>query len=674
MHPSSTVINQFPRQICEIENQWITLSDGTRLAARIWLPVDADSNPVPAILEYLPYRKRDGTVERDQLTHPYFAGHGYSCVRVDMRGCGESDGILTDEYTQQELDDGVEVINWLAGQTWCSGKVGMMGISWGGFNSLQIAAMRPEPLKAIITLCSTDDRYADDIHFKGGCLINENLGWGATMLSYSSRPPDPALAGDGWFEMWMQRLRNEPFLAARWLQHQRRDDYWKHGSVCEDYSSIEAAVLAVGGFNDAYSNAVFRMLANLKAPVRAIVGPWAHKYPHFAVPGPRIGFLQEALRWWDFWLKGEATGVLRDPLVRAYVMGSAAPTTLPAEIPGKWISEASWPGATSQPNRLYLTNEGLREMPGTQETIKLSSPQTTGRDGGEFCVIWPGPEYAADQARDDAGSLVFDTPVLGADMDFVGQAVLELEFTSNKAIALLAVRLNDVRPDGSVSRLTYALQNLTHIVSDEHPEALEPGERYFCRIRLDDTARTLPKGHKLRLSLSTCYWPMMWPAPEPVELEICMASSWLIVPARSPAPDETAPVFPEPVSAPPAKYVELRAPSSSREQTEDDETGRVTITINDDFGLYRDAEHGLITGGVGRESHSIDPEDPLSARMTTHWTQELQRDDISLRTETWSSMHASASQFHLTARIEAWHDDEMVFERDFAETIERDLN
>ncbi len=259
---------------------------------------------MPAILEYLPYRKRDGTIVRDHLTHPYFAGHGYACVRVDMRGCGEADGVLEDEYSEQEQDDGVEVIDWIAAQDWCTGKVGMMGISWGGFNGLQIAALEPEPLKAIITLCSTDDRYADDIHYKGGCLLNENLGWGATMLAYSSRAPDPLLYGEKWYEAWMERLEAEPFLSARWLKHQRRDSYWKHGSVCEDYSRIKAAVLAVGGWNDAYSNAIPRMINGMTSPVRAIIGPWTHKYPHFAVPEPRIGFLQEALQVVGFLAQG----------------------------------------------------------------------------------------------------------------------------------------------------------------------------------------------------------------------------------------------------------------------------------------------------------------------------------------------------------------------------------
>ena len=224
-----------------------------------------------------------------------------------MRGNGDSDGLMEDEYTAQELADAVEVIDWIAAQPWSNGAVGMMGISWGGFNALQVAALRPAPLKAIITLCSTVDRYADDIHYKGGCLLNENLGWGATMWSYSSRPPDPALRAD-WREMWLERLQAEPFLPAVWLRHQRRDGYWRHGSVGEDFSAIRAAVLAVGGWGDAYKNAVPQLVAGLTAPVKGIIGPWVHKYPHFAVPEPRIGFLQEALRWWDRWLQWHGNG------------------------------------------------------------------------------------------------------------------------------------------------------------------------------------------------------------------------------------------------------------------------------------------------------------------------------------------------------------------------------
>ena len=231
------------RRVVMHDPVWITMSDGARLAARIWLPEDAAADPVPAILEYLPYRRRDGTAARDYLTHPYFAARGYACVRVDMRGTGDSDGLLLDEYLKQEQDDALEVIAWIARQPWCSGAVGMMGISWGGFNGLQVAARRPPALRAVISLCSTDDRYADDVHYMGGALLIDNLRWASTMFGYQTRPPDPAIVGERWREMWIERLNAEPLLLRTWLEHQTRDAYWRHGSVCEDPGAITAAVL-----------------------------------------------------------------------------------------------------------------------------------------------------------------------------------------------------------------------------------------------------------------------------------------------------------------------------------------------------------------------------------------------------------------------------------------------
>ncbi|TIY10065.1 MAG: CocE/NonD family hydrolase, partial [Mesorhizobium sp.] len=178
-------VTEFPRKVVEFPDMGIVMPDGCRLSARVWMPADAGDDPVPAILEHLPYRKRDGTIFRDQLTHPYFAGQGYASIRVDMRGNGDSEGLMDDEYSEQELQDACDVIAWAASQPWCNGNVGMMGISWGGFNCLQTAAKQPPALKAVISLCSTVDRYADDIHYKGGCLLIENFGWASTMLSYS---------------------------------------------------------------------------------------------------------------------------------------------------------------------------------------------------------------------------------------------------------------------------------------------------------------------------------------------------------------------------------------------------------------------------------------------------------------------------------------------------------
>ena len=304
-----TTRTEFPRPIREIEHTWLTLSDGCRLAARIWLPEDPESDPVPAILEFLPYRKVDGTAIRDARRQPYVAGFGYATVRVDMRGTGESDGLITDEYTEQEHADCLEVMAWLREQPWCDGNLGMWGISWGGFNALQLAALRPPGLKAIMTLMSTDDRYADDVHYRGGCVeALDMLHWASSMLVWNARPPDPRLYGDAWRDTWLERLEGANNWIEPWLGHQRRDGYWKHGSVCEDYSAIEVPVYAVGGWVDGYTNAVPRMLEGLDVPRKGLIGPWAHAFPDDALPGPSIGFLQECVRWWDHWLKGIDTG------------------------------------------------------------------------------------------------------------------------------------------------------------------------------------------------------------------------------------------------------------------------------------------------------------------------------------------------------------------------------
>src|SRR5688572_97909 len=367
----------FPHKIKTMHHVEIPLADGTILSSTIWLPQDAEANPVPAILEYLPYRKRDGTSERDALNHPYFAGHGYASVRVDMRGAGDSEGVLKGEYLKQEQDDALEVLRWIAAQPWCTGAIGMIGISWGGFNGLQIAARRPPELKAVISLCSTDDRYADDIHFMGGCLLVDKLAWGSTMFAINATPPDPALVGDKWREIWMDRLENSGFWLEEWHRRQRRDEFYRHGSICEDYSAIECPTYLVGGWMDGYTNPIFRMLEHLRCPKKGLVGPWAHKYPNFALPGPQIGFLQECLRWWDKWLKGIETGVMDEPMLRAYVQDTVPPRTHYAERPGRWVAERSWPATAIRPRTMRLTAGRLGYAAGpADEHLTIASPQT----------------------------------------------------------------------------------------------------------------------------------------------------------------------------------------------------------------------------------------------------------------------------------------------------------
>ena len=507
--------HEFSKTVRVIEHTLIPLKDGTMLAARIWLPEDAEQNPVPAILEYLPYRKRDGTYERDALTHPYLAGHGYAGVRVDLRGSGESTGLLFDEYAKQEQDDGVEVIAWLAAQPWCNGAVGMMGISWGGFNGLQIAARRPPALKAIVTICSTDDRYADDAHYMGGAfLTNAGLEWAFFFFSLMCLPPDPALVGDSWRAMWLERLANIPLFQENWLRHQRRDAYWKHGSVCEDYAAIQCPVYAVGGWTDGYKNAIPRLLERLKVPRKGLIGPWAHAYPHFAFPGPQIGFLQEILRWWDHWLKGVDTGVMDEPMLRAWMTESVKPATHHDTLPGRWIAEPSWPPPGIMPRRLFLTDAGLREAAAPLTARAVCSPQTVGKCAGEWVPFGRGRDQAGDQQEDDARSLVFETAPLDAPIEILGAPIVTLDVASDRPIANLVVRLCDVHPTGESLRVSYGVLNLTHREGHEQPALLASGERYRVRIQLNDAGSVFPPGHKVRLAISTAYWPMIWPSPE----------------------------------------------------------------------------------------------------------------------------------------------------------------
>ena len=554
----------------------------------------------------------------------------------------------------------------MATQSWCNGSVGMMGISWGGFNGLQVASLGPDPLKAVITLCSTVDRFADDIHYKGGCLLNENLGWGATMWAYSSRAPDPALRSD-WRDLWMDRLENEPFLPSVWLRHQRRDAYWQHGSVCEDYSRIKAKVLAIGGWGDAYKNAVPQLVENLTG-AKGIVGPWVHKYPHFAVPEPRIGFLQEALRWWDKWLKGIDTGVDDDPDYRAYVMDGVRPARWYTERAGRWAAEEY--GATSHiPHRsLHMTNVGLSDGPGPLKAT-VQSPQDCGAESGEYCAIWLGPEMPGDQRRDDMLSTCFDSAPAEADTDIFGAPRITLDIASDKPQAHIAIRLNHVHPDGASTRITYGVLNLSHRGGASEPCSMPVGKTVQVVFHLDHIAYRLPKGHKLRVSISSSYWPLVWPSPEAATLSLSKGTMNLPV-RRTAKRDEYT--FPPPDAAAPWQTETLREDKSTRRREVDMQTGVVSLIIEDDFGKVRDADHGLIAGSIARERWDIHPDDPLSARGTCHWTEEMERDDIRLRTETHSHMWSDAETFHLTARVEAYENDTLIYSREHSDQIARD--
>lgn len=655
-----------------IENEWITMSDGCRLAARLWLPNESHSQPVPAILEYLPYRKRGGTTGRDNVTFDHFSRAGYAGVRVDIRGNGESDGLMEDEYTPRELADGTEIIAWIAAQDWCDGSVGMIGHSWGGFNGLQVAELQPPALKAVIVSCFTDDRYNDDIHYMGGVLNNDNTTWSQQMLAYSSRPPDPDIVGEKWREMWLHRLEAMPLLAANWLRHQRRDDFWKHGSVCENYTAIRAAVLAVGGWYDCYTNAIPRILEGLVAPAKGIVGPWEHAYPHLVKVTPGIDFLSEAVRWYDHWLKGVDNGVDRDPALRAYLLEAAQPSARNGPRQGHWVTEKTWPALSTRIRTLYPDANGklvdARQIDGD---VVISTSQDTGLDCGNFC---PGmrvdDELPGDQQFDDAKSVVFETEPMEEPLAILGFPEIELGLASDKALGFVVARLCDVATDGSSTRVSYHPLNLTQRESQEHPKALEPGVFYKVRFRLCAAGYVFRKGHRIRLSLSTTYWPALWPSPEAATLTLRLSGSSLDLPTRPSFDDEV--IMPEPPQLPANGLEVIRPASNERVCEHDHDSGQVFIEIRDDLGRQRDTASGLELDSRARHCYWILPDDPLSAATQASWTVEYQRDVWSIRTETMTRMTSTATTFRLEGSLQAYEADVLLFEKKWDEEIARD--
>ena len=673
------IVHSFPHPVREISNEWIPLSDGCRLAARIRLPEDAERNPVPAVLEYIPYRKNDLTAERDELTHTYMAGHGYACVRVDLRGSGESHGILRDEYLQQELEDGVEVIRWIANQPWCTGAVGMMGISWGGFNGLQIAALQPPELKAVITVCSTDDRYADDVHYMGGCLLGDNLSWASTMFAYNSCPPDPLLVGEKWREMWMERLEKSGLWLAEWLSHQRRDKYWRHGSVCEDFEAIQCPVMAVSGWADGYSNAVFRLMAGLKTPRKGLIGPWSHKYPHFGVPGPAIGFLQESLRWWDTWLKGKNTAIMQEPMLRVWMQDSVPPSTRYRKRPGRWVAEESWPSERISKRRLYLDGAhlllGKAPEADSQEATALTiqSPLSVGLYAGKWCSYAAPPDLPHDQREEDGGSLVFETRPLEDPLEILGDPVLHLEISASRPVAMVAARLSDVAPDDKATRITYGMLNLCHRNGHDQPKHLEPGRTYTVSFPLNHIAQHFPAGNRLRLSLSTSYWPLAWPPPQPARLTIHTGASRMTLPVRNPkGSDKELRPFGEPEGAPPPAMNRLAPKHLKWRVLRDLGEDLSTLEVIKDEGVFRLEDIDWTVGSKTREWYSCRGDDFDSVRGETIWERSFTRGDWSARTTTRTVLTSTESHFLVHAELDAWEKDERVFSRNWKYEIPRD--
>ncbi len=661
------------RAVAALDPLFIGLADGTRLAATLWLPQDAAARPVPAVLEAVPYRRREGTAFRDAEMAPWFAARGIAYCRLDLRGSGDSEGLLEDEYLPREQEDLCEVVAWLAAQAWCSGAVGMTGISWGGFNALQVAARRPPALKAVIALCCSDDRHADDVHYMGGSLLTEDPLWSCFMLANNALPPDPQVVGPAWRRLWQERLAGARCWSETWLAHQRRDGYWRQGSVCEAFGAIELPCYLVGGWDDSYSNAVPRLLAGLSGPRKGLIGPWSHSYPFRGTPGPTIGYLQEALAWWRHWLCGEANAVMEGPQLRAWIAEPQPPAACYSEHPGRWVGEDAWPPARP-PLALWLNDRRLEPAAAPGAPLSVRSPVTAGRD----CGRWGGyggdsPDMALDQRREDGLALAFDSAPLETDLELLGAAVLELELAVDAPRATLTARLCDVAPDGSSSLVTWGTLNLAHRDDPSAPSDLEPGRTTAVRLALNDCGRRIPAGHRLRLALATQHWPILLPQPWMATLSLPAGRSRLLLPVRPPqASDAALAAFAAAESAPPLPAQALRAARNERLVEQDVGAGSQRITLTSDYGRYRLVDRAIVTESCCRERFSIVEDDPLSARIEGRWFIAFESGEAAVSVTAEVALQVEAEALLLTWSLTAREGEATVARREGRRRLPRD--
>jgi putative CocE/NonD family hydrolase len=641
----------------------IPLSDGTILTARLWMPENPVAEKVPVVMEWIPYRQSDNTAVGDSMVHGYFAMSGIAAIRVDLRGSGNSEGLLHDEYLKQEQDDACEVIAWLAAQDWCNGKVGIIGISWGGFAGLQIAARRPPALKAIVTCCSTDDRYSDDVHFMGGGLLIDGIQWGAGLFAQLGRPADPAHVGDRWRDMWMHRLESvEPPLES-WFSHMERDEFWKHGSVCENYDDIECAVYAVTGWADGYSDPVLRLMENLKGPRKGMIGPWTHMYGNWGVPGPAIGFLEECMRWWRHWLLDEPTGIMDEPMLRLWVGEEMKPHPRFPQIGGRWIGVPQWP-SEGKPTEFHLDDRLLSTAPALiTAPIRIDTPQHLGAYAGEWCPLdggGDGPEFQADNRPDDGLSVCFDTPILTAPLELVGIPRLKLDLAMEGPKATVIVRLNEIAPDGTSSRVTFAIRRITR------PNAV--GKRFSYEIPLKGVAYTFKPGYRIRVALSTTYWPMVWPEHGQGAITLYPDATTFFMPSMPDAAVHDLAAFDPPVSAAPVSSEDVVKGDIIRTVSWDATSGAMQLVNTNNRKTWKLGE--LTLGGRGAHGYSILPNDGSSAKAYFESVQRYERPGWAIRLEARSDVFWEDGQLVLESRYDAFENDEKVFAREWRRSFD----
>lgn len=653
-----------------------------RLAGHFWYNQDtvALGKKCPAIVELNPYRRRDGMMTQDSEMYPWFAYNDYLCFRVDLQGSGDSEGVMEDEYTDEELSYCVQVIRQIAGHPWCDGKVGMMGESWSAINSLMVAGRSdcPEALKAIIVNCGNDDRYGDDIHYMGGAMMQDNAGWPSSMFGWLAQPPDPVIVGDKWKPIWRCRIRNAGFWFSRWAAHQSRDPYWKRASVLDRYEKVKVPVLIMSGWQDGYKNPVDRVVRGLTAagtPVAGLIGPWGHSYPFRGYPGPKINWLPYAVtHWWDRWLKGkEPSSETELPQFTVWLGKSREPSSSTCDDDlGRWVAEDSdWPSRVkevvfhpSPDNRLsraepsdHGTCVGSANILEATAMLETSSFGSCGND-----------DLPGDLAASDESSIHFDSDALSSSLDCFGYPTANLNLSCDQELASIAVRLCEVSPDTGASHLvTYTFFNLCYRGGDmSAPKRIEPGVPFRVEIPLNLTGHTFRKGWRIRLSISPSFFPTMWQSAEKATITLHtggfegFAASTFVIPGRK---SRTADVRMKELLPPNAEVIVVDSEDYVPATQDPDRPGGKTRTVESitvrgrkgtlvkkvmDEGRwhYGGPLQGLWVDQVSTENYGILADDPMSLVCFTTCKTVMERPEerwkirATTATRIWSELNA----------------------------------
>ncbi|MGH8287580.1 MAG: CocE/NonD family hydrolase [Steroidobacteraceae bacterium] len=642
-----------------MERAGIPMRDGVTLAVTLYMPKGAPHGTrFPALLNYLPYRKDDDEAQEQYGLFSYFARRGFVGAAVDIRGFGNSGGVPPDrEYSAQEQADGEQVIAWLARQPWSNGKVGMFGISWGGFNSIQMAMRNPPALKAIVAVAATEKLYKEDVHYIDGIFhvdefeLTMDLGQGRTGAPDYSLVP--SIIGP--------RMNSKPW-SLTYLEHQRDDAFWHRPE--RPLSSIHVPCFLIGGLHDGYRDSIPRMLERVSAPVKAWIGPWNHAWPDDSDYGPLYGWREQAVRWFDYWLKGRDTGVLADPKLTIYLQHWYPPGPQDQTIPGVWRAENGWPPQGTWHERLYLQpDHALRSQAKASGRDQLRYVPSAGAEDG---IFWWG-DLHPDMRPFDAYSLVYDTRPLPRDTAIIGFPHVTLQAAASAPLADWVARLEDVAPDGRVTLVTGAALNGAQRHSMADPKSLEPGNFYAFSFDLHLASYVFPKGHRIRLALSNAMWPTLWPTPYSMDTTVELGGtrpSWIELPrvplkGRAPPPSLLSP--PGPVESPPditgggfdwpGSYKVVR-----------DENGHARVVwqggyhLHYPWGTFRDAEKltysiddahpadatdiGEITNVQHVGAHTLIWRGHLSVRSDVHnfyyeYTRKLLRDGKPVIVRTW---------------------------------------